>query len=318
MGFHGYGHTSCIIGECSIADCPEGPQTHYHSPDSTSCSHGRHHLHQNRTVVPRHRNDGPVDLSQYCTPTGRGTWSIGGRRRVTQSAPHLHIQSNSSLHITKDQAALVSAFSSTTQPRATFRGDEALVEQARFCQSTPNVDIPNFSSESEDAKDDRSNSDGERAELEKKSAALLNMFRATAFPLPVCQEHSHVCANPARILGTEKASGFSPKTVSSRRVNGDGEDGGMHGLDATGDTARYIGPQKPGINNTSTSQGSSTTFLGDRSSGSGYEGSSSTTNSSYESDNEIHEHRKGAVRWKVPGVWVITRGFGLHKRFRSP
>lgn len=246
MGFHGYGHTSCIIGECSISDCPDGSQTHYHRPDSTSYSHGRHHLHQNRTIVPRHRNDGPVDLSQYCTPTDRGTWSIGGQRSVSQAAPQLHIQSSSSLHITKEQAALGLAFSSTTQPRATFGGDKAPVEQARFSQSNPNVDIPNFSSESEDAKDDRSNSDSERTELEKKAAALLNMVRATAFPLPVCQEHSHVCANTARILGTDKALVFSPTTVSPRRANGDDEGDGMHGLDATGDTARCIGSTQAG------------------------------------------------------------------------
>jgi hypothetical protein len=287
MGFHGYGHTSCIIGECSIADCPEGPQIHYHGSDSTSYSHGCHHLHQNRTIIPQNRNDGPVDLSQYCTPTGRGTWSIGGQRRATQAAPYLHMQS------TKDQAALVTAFSSTTQARSTFGGEKGPVEQARFCQSTPNVDIPKVSSESEDAKGDRSNIDNERAELEKKAAALLNIVRATASPLPVCQEHSHVCANTARILGTDNASVFSPPPVSSRQANGDGE--GMQGFDATGDTGRYIGPHRPAINNTSSSQSGSTAFSRDRSSGLSYEGSPSASNSFCENDNEIHEHGKGAI-----------------------
>jgi len=293
MGFHGYGHTSCIIGECSIADCPEGPQTHYHGPDSTPCSHGCHYLHQNRTAVPRHRNDGPVDLSQYCTPTGRGTWSIGGQRRVTQAALHLHVQSSSSRHKPEDQAALVPAFSSTTQARSTFGGDNGPVEQARFCQSTPNVDIPKVASESEDAKDDRGSIDNERAEPEKKAAALLNVVRATASPLPVCQEYSHVCADTPRILGIENASVCSPPVVPSRRANGDGE--GMHGFDATGDTGRNIGPHRPAINNISSSESGSTAFLEDRGSGLSYEGSLSTLNSFCESDNEIYEHRKGAV-----------------------
>jgi hypothetical protein len=203
------------------------------------------------------------------------------------------MQSSSSPHIIEDQVALVSAFSSTIQARATFGGDKAPVEQARFFESTPNVDIPKVSSESEDAKDGRSNIDNERAGPEKKAAALLNIAGATAFPLPVCQVNSHVCANTARILGTEKYSVFSPTTVSSQRVKGDGES--MHGLGATGDTAPYIGPHRPGISNTSSSQSGSTGFSGDRSSGLSYEGSLSASNSCYESDNENHKHEKGAV-----------------------
>jgi hypothetical protein len=142
MGFHGYGHTSCIIGECSIADCPEGPQIHYHSPESTSYNHRCHHIQPNRPIVQRHRNDGPVDLSQYCTPTGRGTWSIGGHRTTTQTSPHLQIQANSSQHMIRDHAVFVPASRRSTQNCAAFAGNKVLVEQSRLCQSTPNVDTP--------------------------------------------------------------------------------------------------------------------------------------------------------------------------------
>jgi hypothetical protein len=125
------------------------------------------------------------------------------------------------------------------------------------------VDTPKASSENKDTKDDRSNIGSERAELEKKAAALLNLVRAMAFPLQVCHEHSHICANTARITGFEKASS------SSQRANGDSE--GMGGLDMTGDTARHIGRHRPEISNASSSPSDSTAFSGDRSSGLSYE-----------------------------------------------
>lgn len=135
MGFHGYGgHTSCIIGGCSIADCPEGPQIHCHSHESNSYNHDHCHPHPSRSIVPRHRNDGPVDLSQYCTPTGRGTWSIGGQRTAPQASPHVRIQGPSNHYITRSQHPLAPALCSTTQ--ANSPDDTTPFNQARLCQST--------------------------------------------------------------------------------------------------------------------------------------------------------------------------------------
>jgi hypothetical protein len=179
------------------------------------------------------------------------------------------------------------------QNRATFTENMASVEQARLYQLNPNVDPPKFSLASTDAKDERSNSDNERAELERIVAALPNIVRAMAFPLPVCHEHPHICANTARIMGAENASAFPPTTVASQRANGDVE--GIRGLSATGDIARQIGRYRPGISNTSSSQSGSTAFAEDGSNGPNSEGSPSTPSSCCDSDNKIQEDRKGAV-----------------------
>ncbi len=64
------------------------------------------------------------------------------------------------------------------QHRAFFAENPSLVEQASLCQSNPNVDMPKVTYDDGDAKNDRSNGDIEKAELEKKAAALFNIVRA--------------------------------------------------------------------------------------------------------------------------------------------
>jgi hypothetical protein len=253
MGFHGYGgHTSCIIGGCSIADCPGGPQPHYHSHGSSSYNHNHGHLHPNRTIVPRHRNDGPVDLSQYCTPTGRGTWSIGGQRTAPQASPHVQIQGPLNHYVTRSQHTLAPALCPTT--RANSPDDTTPFNHARLCQSTLHVDIPKLIADDKDAKNDRNTGDAEKTEkteLEKEAAALLDLVRAMAFPIPVYHEHSHICTDTATVLGARNASAFSPSTVSSYQANCDSK--GWYGVYAIGSTAYPISEQRPGISNISSS-----------------------------------------------------------------
>ncbi len=77
MGFHGYEHNASILGS-PIEDCcrkrEKGCDSHY----STGKPQEKSGLHLDRPNIPDHRNDGPIDLSKLHTPTGRGTWSIGG------------------------------------------------------------------------------------------------------------------------------------------------------------------------------------------------------------------------------------------------
>jgi hypothetical protein len=62
MGFHGYG---------------QGDARYDNSQSSSSKGSLRH---PERTQVAGHPNDGPVDLSKYGTPTGRGTWAFGKQK----------------------------------------------------------------------------------------------------------------------------------------------------------------------------------------------------------------------------------------------
>jgi hypothetical protein len=184
----------------------------------------------------------------------------------------MHMQGTSSGHGTRSQNQLASTL--CLNKDINFADDTPPFEEARRYQSSPNVDIPKLTADSKDAKYDRSANDIDRVELEKKAAALLNLVRAMVFPIPVCLEHSHICANVARALSFGNASEFSPSMVSAHRMNSDSK--GRDGV--YGDTVLPIVKRSPQFSDTS-GEGNRPNF----------EGLSTMLDSCSESNDEIHE-----------------------------
>jgi hypothetical protein len=72
MPFHGYGQGDARYDEASKGQNNQTERNRY--PE--------------RTQVAGHPNNGPVDLSKYGTPTGRGSWAFGKKKRGMYTELH--------------------------------------------------------------------------------------------------------------------------------------------------------------------------------------------------------------------------------------
>lgn len=234
MGFHGYGHTSCIVGDHSMADSCEGTQAPSCNQDQTNCTYDGQTFYPDYISVSHQGRKGPVDFSKFYTYVpSRGTWSIGGRREASRAQPQMQTQAISSQTPISSQPTTTVISTAVNQPGATLAENKAPLKWTQLGQATPDIDTRGSSPES----------DGDIVDYGRRHAALIDESRAASSLPPECHgppnftvESKTARATLALRLNSNENFSGSP---SPQAVDVHGET--MRGLDETKDRGAKIG-----------------------------------------------------------------------------